>query len=146
MRRTRAPRSLRSGTLRGVWQWPADVPAETLEGVGAGLGWHTVVLDTAGVRSKEEFLQACSDAFALPSWFGMNWDALLDCLSALDVGESVGILIAWRGWQDLSDGAAEEFATAVEVLSDTAARWADDDVPGVILLVGEPAVAGLPSL
>jgi len=129
-----------------VWQWAADAPAETVEAVGAGLEWHTVVLDTSGVRSKEDFLQACSDTFALPSWFGMNWDALLDCLSALDVGESVGILIAWRGWQDFAEGDAEEFTTAVEVLSDTAARWAYDDVPGAIVLIGGPAVPSLEPL
>ncbi|MEI6372546.1 MAG: barstar family protein [Actinomycetes bacterium] len=131
------PRRLRKGTLRGVWRWPVDASAEQLEAIGTALEWHTVVLDTTDVESKEAFLQACAETFALPSWFGMNWDALVDCLSDLDVGESMGILIGWRGWQSFALADAEEFATAVDVLGDASTRWENDKVPGAVVLVGE---------
>ncbi len=131
------PRRLRHGALRGVWHWPVDASAEEVEAIGGGLEWHTVVLDTADVESKEAFLQACAETFALPSWFGMNWDALVDCLSDLDVGESMGILIGWRGWQSLAVADPEEFATAVDVFGDAATRWQNDEVPGAVVLVGE---------
>ena len=142
------PGRLRHGALRGVWWWPdePDQPEEPRDGesdgvdllvaVGAALEWHTVVLDTSPCEGKESFLQACSDTFALPSWFGMNWDALVDCLSDLDVGESMGLLIVWRGWQALASAAPDEFAVALEVLADAAGRWESDGVPGAVLLVG----------
>ena len=137
---------LRHGELRGVWWWPgeseeSDAPdlvdaADLLVTVADVLEWHSVVLDTSLCEGKESFLQTCSDSFALPSWFGMNWDALVDCLADLDVGESMGLLIVWRGWQALAAAAPDEFAVALEVLDESAARWEADGVPGAVLLVG----------
>ena len=80
------PRRLRLGALRGVWWLSTPLTPADVEAVGDALEWHAVVLDTAGCTTKEAFLQACADAFALPSWFGMNWEALADCLTDLDVG------------------------------------------------------------
>ena len=52
------PSRLRRGTLRGVVTW--DGEAALLEDAGVDLAWHTVLLDTAGIEGKEEFLQVLS--------------------------------------------------------------------------------------
>lgn len=143
---TEIPRRLRKGTLRGLWRWESDADPELIEQAGAKLSWHTEVLDTEEATDKEGFLQACSDTFSLPSWFGMNWDALLDCLSSLDVGEAEGILIAWTGWQNFAEADSEEFYVALDVLRDTTTRWESDGVPGAIVVVGEGPSFGLKSL
>ena len=137
------PRRLRLGALRGVWWLPVDVAPETLESVGAAIEWHTVALDTGGCASKEPFLQACADAFALPSWFGMNWDALADCLTDLDVGESGGILVGWWGWRDLDQS---DFEVAVDIFREASARWDEAGVSGAVVLVGQAGDPGIRSL
>lgn len=60
---------------------------------GARAGWHVVRLDALGDRAA--FLAECARAFALPDWFGHNWDALADALS--DVQHRPGTLVIWSG-------------------------------------------------
>jgi len=40
-------------------------------------------LDGERVRSKEDLLRAVAEALRFPDYFGMNWDALIDCLRDL---------------------------------------------------------------
>jgi RNAse (barnase) inhibitor barstar len=40
-------------------------------------------LDAAAVRGKDDLLRAIAAALRFPDYFGMNWDALLDCLRDL---------------------------------------------------------------
>jgi RNAse (barnase) inhibitor barstar len=129
------PSSIRKGTVRGVVRWPAG-DAEGLERAGGRLGWHVVSLDTPDCADAPAFLQACADAFALPDWFGMNWDALEECLLDLDVQEAEGILVSWSGWQEFHDAEPAEFATAIDVFGTASASWQRDGVPGAVVLVG----------
>jgi RNAse (barnase) inhibitor barstar len=50
-----------------------------LEGAGIAL----FDLNGESVRSKEDFLRALAEAMRFPAHFGMNWDAVLDCLRDL---------------------------------------------------------------
>ena len=46
------------------------------------------------VADKSSILQALSDTFHFPDYFGHNWDAAYDCLlDALDQYESIDILV-----------------------------------------------------
>lgn len=45
--------------------------------------YFMAVIDGAAVPSKPELMDALSSAFGFPSYFGRNWDALLDCLRSL---------------------------------------------------------------
>lgn len=40
-------------------------------------------LDGRSIRSKDDLLRAAAEALRFPDYFGMNWDALLDCLRDL---------------------------------------------------------------
>jgi len=144
---TKVPRRLRRGELRGVWCWSGgQEAAAALEGVGADLGWHTVLLDTEGVGGRDAFLEACAEAFALPEWFGMNWDALEECLGDLDVGEAVGVVVGWQGWEPLAEQSPADFAMALDILRTAAQRWEADGVPGVVVLLGDEPVPGVGAL
>jgi hypothetical protein len=144
------PRRLRHGALRGVWQlpvhWTVEQTAVVFDRIGTEIDWHTVVLDTSDCDDKASFLQACADDFALPSWFGMNWDALADCLSSLDVGESGGVLVAWVGWQTLAMKSPADFSVALEIFAEATNRWEESEVPGAIVIVGSGPEVDLRSL
>ena len=45
--------------------------------------YFVAVIDGAAVPGKAELMAALSSAFGFPSYFGRNWDALLDCLRSL---------------------------------------------------------------
>jgi hypothetical protein len=144
------PRRLRHGALRGVWQlpvkWTVEQTTAVFDRIGNEIDWHTVVLDTTDCSDKTSFLQACADDFALPSWFGMNWDALDECLSSLDVGESGGILVAWVGWQTFATSSPDDFGVALDIFDQASKRWEESGVPGAVVLIGPGPEIDLRSL
>ena len=121
--------------LRGVRR--TDAPLDELEAAADELGWRCVVLDSSEIETKDAFLELCSESFALPEWFGMNWDALEECLSDLDLGGVAGVAVLWSGWGELAEATAKEFAVALDVFSGAVRGWHRDGVQGGVLLVGE---------
>jgi RNAse (barnase) inhibitor barstar len=101
------------------------------------LGWRCIVLDGSEVEDKDAFLDLCSDAFGLPEWFGMNWDALDECLADLDHDGAEGVVVLWTNWSELADAARQDFATAMDVLASAVRGWAVEGVRGGVLLLGE---------
>lgn len=60
-----------------------DLKAEEIEKLFSPLGFFTVRLDGAELSSKAALLSALAAGLKFPSYFGHNWDALLDCLRSL---------------------------------------------------------------
>ena len=114
-----------------------DAPVDELENAAEELGWRCVVLDGAEVEDKDAFLELCAESFALPEWFGMNWDALEECLGDLDLGGVQGVAVLWTGWGQLAEEAARDFAVAVDIFAGAVRGWHRDGVTGGVLLVGE---------
>jgi hypothetical protein len=111
---------------------------DQVEADADSLGWRCVVLDGAEVETKEAFLEVCDEAFGLPDWFGMNWDALEECLADLDLGGAQGVVVAWDGWAGLATADPKSFAVAVDVLAGAVRSWRGDGVSGGVVLLGEP--------
>lgn len=110
---------------------------DTPEAAGAAAhraGWRVITLDTTSAQDKAAFLLACRQAFELPDWFGMNWDALDDSLG--DVDHAPGVLVLWRGAQHLP---AKVRGTAVEVFDYRAERVRDGLSPFLVAIVADDA-------
>ena len=114
-----------------------DGAVDELEAEAEDLGWRCVVLDGSEVEDREGFLEMCDEAFGLPDWFGMNWDALEECLGDLDLAGAEGVLVVWSSWGLLAEAAPRSFATALDVLSGAVRTWKADGVNGGVLLLGE---------
>jgi hypothetical protein len=65
----------------------------------------------------------------------MSWDALEECLADVDAGE--GLIIVWSDWALFAEADPEEYATAVDVLSDTARLFGREGKPYAVLLLGD---------
>lgn len=125
--------SLFEGTRHGVFH-VAD--ATGIDKRAADEGWNVVVLDTSAVVDKPGFMDVVADVFDLPAWFSRNWDALDECLRALDLDDPEGLLVLWDGWASFAEADPDAFETAVEVFQDACVAWADDEVGGAVLLRG----------
>ena len=110
---------------------------DDLEAAADELGWRAVVLDSSEVETTEAFLELCAESFALPEWFGMNWDALEECLGDLDLGDVDGVAVLWCGWGELAEASAKDFAVAVNIFAGAARGWRRDGVRGGVVLVGD---------
>ena len=130
--------------LRGVRRTGGTVESFELE--AERLGWRCVVLDGTDVEDKVAFLESCDEAFELPEWFGMNWDALEECLADLDHEGSGGVLVVWSGWGEFAEAAAKDFAVALDVLSGAVHGWVTDGVHGGMVMLGDGPEIDVPEL
>ncbi len=121
--------------LHGVRRTDASV--DDLEAAADELGWRAVVLDGSEVEDRAAFLESCDEAFALPEWFGMNWDALEECLADLELEGAEGVVVVWASWGTFAEAAPIDFATALDVLGSAVRGWTADGMRGGVLLVGE---------
>jgi RNAse (barnase) inhibitor barstar len=130
--------------LHGVRR--TDAAVDELEAEAEGLGWRCVVLDGSEVEDRTAFLESCDEAFRLPEWFGMNWDALEECLADLELEGAEGVLVVWSQWGTFAEAAPKDFATALDVLGSAVRGWAVDGVRGGVLLVGDGPDLGIDEL
>lgn len=71
-----------------------DIKAEEIEKLFSPLGFFTARLDGAEIKNKAALLGALAAGLKFPSYFGYNWDALLDCLRSLpDLIEAGGYAV-----------------------------------------------------
>lgn len=111
---------------------------ESLMESGNTLQYLVASADLKGCTDTDGVLDRIADALEFPSWFGVNWDALADCLNDLSwlAAEGYVLLIEHIGeWRDRDDGG---FETLIDVLDEAAARWAEDRTPfwAFVLLPG----------
>ncbi|HAT71338.1 MAG TPA: hypothetical protein DCS63_00800 [Elusimicrobia bacterium] len=60
--------------------------------------YFTAFVDGGSIPDKAALMEALAAAFRFPSYFGKNWDALLDCLRSLpDVVPAGGYVLVIRG-------------------------------------------------
>jgi hypothetical protein len=114
-----------------------DAPVDELEAAADDLGWRCVVLDGSEVEDRAAFLESCDEAFALPEWFGMNWDALEECLGDLELEGAEGIVVVWAAWGTFAEAAPADFAVALDVLGSAVRGWTADGVRGGVVLAGQ---------
>jgi hypothetical protein len=121
--------------LRGVRR--ADGSVEDYEAAADKLEWRCIVVDGTDVEDKDAFLESCDEAFELPEWFGMNWDALDECLSDLDHEGAEGVLVVWSGWGAFAEASPKDFAVALDVLTGAVRTWTREGVHGGMVMLGE---------
>ncbi|MER5931479.1 barstar family protein [Streptomyces sp. NPDC002054] len=105
-------------------------------------GWTTLRLDLDGVRSKAGLMDACAEAFALPEWFGRNWDALADCLVDLSwLPEAPGRVVVVSSWRGFARARPGDWETLREVLEEAVGYWREVEGAGAgleVLLADAP--------
>ncbi len=55
--------------------------------------YQVVALDGGEIAGRDDLMDAVAEAFALPDWFGRNWDALHDVLGDPDLRNAATVLV-----------------------------------------------------
>lgn len=79
------------GAHRKIYRASTDRDVERVLSACRGLKRYD--MDLCGVTSKSELLTAIAEAMDFPDYFGMNWDALDECLAELVEAESSGVVL-----------------------------------------------------
>jgi len=113
-------RILRGG-LAGVFAAPRLAGPLRAAAKRASIAWYD--LDLKGAADRETLLRRCAAVFALPPYFGNNWDALHECLLDIAGRGTPGAIVHWRRGTELARRAPDAVTTALRVLEDVAAYW-----------------------
>lgn len=79
-----------------------------------GESMREIILDCSKITEKGQLHEALQEALQLPDWYGKNLDALMDCLTELEIDTHL-VLIGW-------DQAAEYSSRFESVFTDAAAE------------------------
>jgi len=125
--------------LRGAATVPLvldDAGAERLVDAARDAGGTIALVD--GPADKTSLLAAVAGGMAFPDWWGQNWDALEELLSAPSVGPTRLGVIVWRDPRRLAAADPGAWATACDILvAAIENRRAAGTPPIVIVLTGE---------
>jgi hypothetical protein len=136
---------LSDGKLSGVYrptQGPNEI-ARTAKAVKLSL----VKLDLRKVRGKRGLLARLAKALQCPPYFGMNWDALSDCMRDLSWLNDNGWVVILLNGQEFAVRNQDDFTTAIDVLETAAEYWRSHRKPFWILVYGDKDWnPGLPEL
>jgi RNAse (barnase) inhibitor barstar len=136
---------LSDGKLSGVYR-PTQGPNEIARTAKA-VKLSVVKLDLRKVRGKKEFLARLAKALHCPPYFGMNWDALTDCMRDLSWLNDNGWVVMLLNGQEFAVKNQDDFMTAIDVLQTAAEYWRIHRKPFWILLYGDKDWnPGLPEL
>lgn len=101
-------------------QWKTLMPTSTHT-------WKTVYIEGSHIKDEESFHREFSFKFGFPDYYGMNFDALYDCLSSLDepgvskhwkLGKNEEIVIQIRDAISCIDAGAAIFQQFIKVIAD----------------------------
>ncbi len=112
----------------GVYHEPHGDGAALLHAAEAA-GFATFRVDLRAARGKDDLLAVVAEAMAFPSWFGHNWDALLDCLTDLAWRPADGYVVRLEHCDAVHVRAEAEFTTLLRVFADAADQWREQDTP-----------------
>jgi RNAse (barnase) inhibitor barstar len=126
---------LSDGKLSGVYR-PTQDPNEIARTAKA-VKLSVVKLDLRKVRGKKGFLAHLAKALHCPPYFGMNWDALSDCMRDLSwLNDNGWVVILFNG-QNFAAKNQDEFNTAIDVLQTAAEYWRGQGKPFWVFICGD---------
>ena len=95
-------------------------------------------IEGAEIGGDQELFTALASELAFPSWFGANWDALLDCLRGVGGDRRpAAVTVIVEGAGQLLAAAPRTAALLIETWVIAALWWAQRGVPFRLLLLIE---------
>jgi RNAse (barnase) inhibitor barstar len=126
---------LSDGKLSGVYR-PTQDPNEIARTAKA-VKLSVVKLDLRKVRGKKGFLARLAKALHCPPYFGMNWDALSDCMRDLSWLNDNGWVVILLNGQEFAAKNQDDFNTAIDVFQTAAEYWRSQAKPFWVLVYGD---------
>lgn len=93
--------------------------------------WH---VDVSATDNATALLKLIGRSLHFPAWYGVNWDALADCLADLSWCDADGHVLLLHGIDILRHKDAAAVANLLNILSDVSAIWREGNVAFWVLI------------
>jgi hypothetical protein len=90
--------------------------------------------DLKGAADKKALLAKMALALDFPDYFGMNWDALNDCLTDMGWKPASGYVVVLKKFAEFAAKCPAEAKTAGDIFAAAALYWKQKAVPFYIIL------------
>ncbi|MRR50515.1 MAG: hypothetical protein EG825_06310 [Rhodocyclaceae bacterium] len=111
----------------GVYHLP-HIDTAPLFAAAEANGFPVFRIDLSGCGDKEQLLAAIGRAMDFPDWYGLNFDALADCLLDMSWNPAEGYLVLLEHCDGIHGLAEDEFVTTLNVLENAADEWREQGV------------------
>lgn len=116
----------------GVHQLETDLATGEIATAVRDAGWSFGHLNgQTTAPDKGAVLRELGEALDFPEHYGVNFDALHDCLREVGDPGARGLVLLWDGWQAFAEADRRSFDVVVEILTERAESGAS---PFAVLL------------
>jgi len=122
----------------GVHRVGEGVDEAGIREAAAANGLDFSCVNLCEVRDKAGFLSETARSLGFPSHFGMNWDALNDCLTDMSWRPAAGYVVLFTGLRCLAEGAAADLEVLTRILDSAAQYWKQRGVLFYIIVLCRP--------
>jgi hypothetical protein len=102
-------------------------------------GLEFMEVELKGVKEKRNFLKRMATGLDFPEYFGMNWDALGDCLTDFSWRAAEGYVILLKNHQSFAVKSPPDAQMAERIFDSSAQYWKQKKTPFYIILGGKAA-------
>jgi RNAse (barnase) inhibitor barstar len=113
----------------GVHIAAAETEEMGIREAAAANGLDCIAIGLRDVVDKTGFLSAVATALRFPAYFGMNWDALHDCLTDLSWQPAAGYVLYFAAFRTFAEADGADADIANHVLQSAADFWRENEVP-----------------
>jgi RNAse (barnase) inhibitor barstar len=92
------------------------------------------LIDLTKVNGKATFLKKTAHALHFPTYFGMNWDALNDCLTDMSWKSAAGYVLRFTQFRSLTEKATADAKVISQIFDLSAKYWRQKKIPFYVIL------------
>jgi RNAse (barnase) inhibitor barstar len=120
----------------GVYSVAQDTKSSDIKKAAAACNLDFFRIDLKRVTGKASFLKRVSQALGFPAYFGMNWDALGDCLTDMAWRPASGYVLFFASFQSFAESAPADIKMVRDIFDSSARYWKQKSMPFYIIICG----------
>jgi len=101
----------------------------------ASRGLAVFDIDGGTIETKDQLLSALAQAMRFPDYFGMNWDALDECLRSMDWLPSDGYVLFFKNAESFWQKSSHLAGMFTEIWMAAAEEWGSREIPFHLIFV-----------
>ena len=124
----------------GVYTAPAGQDAGAVKEAALSCGLEYFYVDLKKAKGKADFLKIVAGSLGFPAYFGMNWDALSDCLTDMSWKPASGYVLDFKYFEIFARKNPQDAEIAMNIMDSCISYWKEKTVPFYVILSGPAPV------